>query len=157
MAQLLDDFRGITQELNKRGIEYAVCGGWAMAIHGFLRATLDIDLLILTDDLERAMAVARGQGFDIEGLPLNFDGGKIQIRRISKIDQKSKELITLDLILVTDVFQDVWRGRKKVIWNEGQYRVVSPKGLMKMKEMAGRPKDLIDLDYLRGLEHEDDD
>jgi len=51
MAGLLDEFVGITNGLNEHGIEYAVCGGWAMAVHGFLRATLDIDILILTEDL----------------------------------------------------------------------------------------------------------
>jgi hypothetical protein len=152
MAQILDDFIAITRELNQREIDYAVCGGWAMAIHGFIRATLDIDLLILIEDLDRAMDAARAVGFDIEGLPLNFGGGKTQIRRISKIDQKSKELITLDLILITEFFQDVWDDRKRVEWNEGEYHVVSVRGLSKMKETAGRPKDLIDLEYLKGLE-----
>lgn len=153
MAQILEDFIAITQALNQRDIDYAVCGGWAMAIHGFVRATMDIDLLILTKDLDRTMAVAREMGFDIEGLPLNFDGGKTQIRRISKIDTRSKELITLDLILVTDFLQDVWDGRKKVKWNEGEYRIVSAHGMSKMKTSAGRPKDLIDLEYLNSLEN----
>lgn len=153
MAQILEDFIAITQALNQRDIDYAVCGGWAMAIHGFVRATMDIDLLILTKDLDRTMTVAREKGFDIEGLPLNFDEGKTQIRRISKIDTRSKELITLDLILVTEFLQDVWDERKKVKWNEGEYRVVSVHGMSKMKTSAGRPKDLIDLEYLKNLEN----
>jgi hypothetical protein len=151
MAQLLDDFIGITHGLTAKGIDYAVCGGWAMAIHGFIRATLDIDLLIMTPDLDAAMDVAREQGFDIEGLPLHFDEGRTEIRRISKIDPRSKELITLNLILVTEILEDVWLGRSDVEWNEGEYKVVSADGMIKMKELAGRPKDLIDLDYLRGL------
>ncbi len=155
MAGLLDEFSGITHELNQRGISYAVCGGWAVAIHGFLRATLDIDLLILTSDLDQALEGAREKGFDIEGLPLNFDGGKTKIRRISKIDRHSKELITLDLILVTDIYKDVWEGRKRVIWNQGEYSIVSRNGLIKMKEISGRPKDLIDLDFLRGLDDDE--
>ena len=156
MAGLLSEFVGITRELNDRGIDYAVCGGWAVAIHGFLRATLDIDLLILTEDLEKAFNAAREKGFYIEGLPLNFDGGKTQIRRISKIDRESKELITLDLILVTNDYKDVWEDRRMVKWDQGEYKVVSRRGLIKMKEIAKRPKDLIDLDYLRGLKQDDD-
>jgi hypothetical protein len=53
MSTLLEEFKSITQALNDAGIDYAVCGGWAMAIHGLPRATIDIDLLILGDDLER--------------------------------------------------------------------------------------------------------
>jgi hypothetical protein len=85
MASLLVEFINITEGLNKRGIEYAVCGGWAMAIHGFIRATIDIDLLILNENLEAARETAIESGFDIEGLPLDFDGGKTKIRRLSKI------------------------------------------------------------------------
>lgn len=155
MAGLIQEFVNITQRLNDRGIDYAVCGGWAVAIYGSLRATIDIDLLILTEDLEKTIENARDLGFDIEGLPLNFDNGKTQIRRISKIDSASKELITLDLILVTDQYRDVWEGRKKVKWEHGDYRVVSVRGLKKMKQISGRPKDLADLDYLRGLDDED--
>ena len=128
-----------------------------MAIHGFLCATLDIDLLILTEDLDTVMAVARAVGYDVEGLPLNFDSGKTQIRRISRIDKDSKQLITLDLILVTETYADAWKTRKKVIWDGGEYSVVSKKGMERMKEIAGRPKDLIDLDYLRGLDDDPED
>ena len=152
MAALLDEFIGITEGLNKQGIRYAVCGGWAMAIHGFLRATLDIDILILADDLDAVREVAVGLGFDIEGLPLTFDGGRTEIRRISKVDSDTKELITLDMILVTAFMEDVWNGRQKVVWNNGEYSIVSRDGMRKMKEAAGRPKDLIDLEFLRGDE-----
>ena len=107
MASLLEEFVGITNALNSAAIDYAVCGGWAMAIHGFLRATTDIDLLILSDDLDKVREIAKGQGFDIEGPPLNFDGGKTK-SRISKINRESKALITLDMLLVTNALTDVW-------------------------------------------------
>lgn len=150
MSSLLEEFVGITKALNDSEIDYAVCGGWAMAIHGFLRATIDIDLLILSDDLNKVREIANGQGFDIDGLPLNFDGGKIKISRISKINRKSKSLITLDLLLVTDALSDVWAERQRVRWNQGEYWIVSRDGMIVMKEMARREKDLIDLEFLRG-------
>ncbi len=156
MAGLINEFTAITHEFNRQAIDYAVCGGWAVTIHGLARATLDIDLLILTEDLDKAIAAAKNIGFHIEGLPLNFDGGKTQIRRISKIDTESKELITLDLIVVGETYKEAWKGRRKVSWNNGDYKVVSVKGLIQMKEIAGRPKDLIDLYFLRGLEDDED-
>ena len=60
MATLLDEFRSITEALNDAGIDYAICRGWAMAIHGLPRATIDIDLLILGEDLERTWSLTRG-------------------------------------------------------------------------------------------------
>ena len=104
----------------------------------------------MSEDLNSIHEIALAQGFDIEGLPLNFDGGKTKIRRVSKIDEATKLLITLDLILVTDIYQEIWEGRRVVKWNNGEYRVVSTDGMIRMKEIAGRPKDRIDLDFLRG-------
>lgn len=98
MASLLEEFIGIVNSLNERRIDYAVCGGWAMAIHGFLRATTDIDIMVLAEDFEAARQAAIENSFDIDELPLDFDGGKTQIRRISKIDEATKTLITLDLL-----------------------------------------------------------
>ncbi|HQZ97441.1 MAG TPA: hypothetical protein PLP21_14060 [Pyrinomonadaceae bacterium] len=154
MASLLEEFIGIVNALNEQKIDYAVCGGWAMAIHGFLRATTDIDILILAEDLERVKTTAIELGFDIEGLPLNFDGGKTLIRRISKIDAETKTLITLDMILATEVYEKAWTGRRLVKWNNGEYRVVDTEGMIEMKERARRPKDLIDLEFLRGRGNE---
>lgn len=154
MAALIDEFVGIVESLNREGIDYAVCGGWAMAIHGRLRTTIDIDILILADDLDAAMKVARERGFDIEGLPLNFDGGNTQIRRISKIDKELKELITLDLLIVTPVYEAAWKTRRRTTWNQGEYRVVDVEGMIIMKELADRPKDREDLKFLRGEDEE---
>src|SRR5688500_5188825 len=72
MSTLLEEFKLITRALNDAGIDYAVCGGWAMAIHGLPRATIDIDLLILGDDLGRAWDLAKQHGYDVEGLPFHF-------------------------------------------------------------------------------------
>lgn len=150
MASLLEEFIGIVNSLNERRIDYAVCGGWAMAIHGFLRATTDIDIMVLAEDFEAARQAAIENGFDIDGLPLDFDGGETQIRRISKIDEATKTLITLDLIIATEIYETAWRGRRLVKWQNGEYRVVDRPGMIIMKERAGRPKDLIDLNYLHG-------
>src|SRR5215203_262955 len=108
MSSLLEEFVNFTEMLNRRNIGYAICGGWAMAIHGLPRATIDIDLLILGKDLERAWTLAKDHGYDVEGLPLHFDDGAIEIRRISKVGKESKKLYTLDFLLVTERLQEVW-------------------------------------------------
>jgi hypothetical protein len=154
MSTLLQEFANLTQTLNEKNIDYAVCGGWAMAIHGFNRATLDIDLLILSEDLEQVWETAQSFGYDVEGLPLHFDKGAIEIRRISKIDKESKILITLDFLLVTEALKDVWAGRRRTKWNKGEFWVVSREGMIFMKEISGRDKDLIDLNFLREVNDE---
>lgn len=154
VATLLDEFRSITAALNREGIDYAVCGGWALAIHGLLRATVDIDLLVLAEDLEKAFNVARSCGYNVEGLPLSFDNGAFELRRISKVDQDSRELITVDFLLVTEVYKDVWATKELTISEFGPMKVVSKAGLIKMKMLAGRDKDLLDIKELEANDSE---
>lgn len=44
---LRDEFLGVLDALTGAGLDHAVCGGFAVAIHGYPRLTQDIDLLIL--------------------------------------------------------------------------------------------------------------
>ena len=43
---LKDELFLIVETLERGGVEYALCGGMAVAVHGYVRATKDIDLLI---------------------------------------------------------------------------------------------------------------
>ncbi len=151
---LLDEFQGLITALEADGVEYATCGGIAMAIHGFVRATKDIDIVIRERDLDRAFAVARSRGYDIEGLPLNFRDEDIKIRRLSKIDDESKNLITLDYILVTGAMKEIWAGKQRVDWGSGRAWVVSREGLIKMKRLAGRDIDKVDISRLENPDEE---
>jgi len=153
MTTLLDEFRSITEALNDSGIDYAICGGWAMAIHGIPRATIDIDLLIRADDLEPAWLIAKNLGYDVEGLPLNF--GAIEIRRISKVESESRRLFTIDFLLVTPAIENVWKDRRVVDWEEGTTSVVSKAGLVTLKEISGRDQDLVDIKKLTESEKHD--
>ena len=67
MNDFVLELKNITDSLDEHGVEYAVCGGLSMAIHGFPRATLDIDILIRPESLEQAFSIAKELGFDIHG------------------------------------------------------------------------------------------
>jgi len=56
-------------------VDYALCGGVALAIHGVPRATQDIDLLVRPEDLSRLREVARMCGFVFESFPMDFASG----------------------------------------------------------------------------------
>lgn len=148
MATLLEEFTNLTNTLNERKIDYAVCGGWAMAILGFPRATIDIDLLILAENLDDVWKIAQDFGYNIEGMPLHFHDGKIEIRRISKVDRETKTLITIDFLLVTEAIKEVWQTRKTFEWNRGIINSVSKDGLIFLKKISGRLQDLADIERL---------
>jgi hypothetical protein len=148
MSDLLEELSNVTQSLEEAGIEYAVCGGLALSILGFSRATFDIDILIQADSLDRSYDIAKGLGFDIRGLDMSFKERAVEIRRVSKIDDEG-EVLSLDLLLVTPQVEDVWRSRRTVEWKGNPLSIVSKEGLIRMKELAGRHKDLIDIDWLK--------
>ncbi len=113
MATLLDELSQIISALEDGGIEYAVCGGLALAIHGFARATLDIDVLIRPESLEKAYEIGAENGFDIRGLDISFKERAVEIRRVSKIDDDG-EVLSLDFLLVTPQVEDVWETRETI-------------------------------------------
>ena len=152
MATLLQELAEIVSTLNTNGVEYAVCGGLALTIHGFPRATFDIDVLIKSDSLEIAYKLAAEKGYDIKGLDMSFKERAVEIRRVSKIDDDG-EVLSLDLLLVTPQVEDVWETREKLIWENRDLWIVSQEGLIKMKQLAGRAKDLIDIDRIQNEEN----
>ncbi len=154
MADIFDEFQGLTNKLNDKKIDYAICGGWAMAIHGAPRATVDIDLLVQTEKLSEVWKIAEELDYWVEGLPLSFDGGTIEIRRISKIDKETKTLFTIDFLLVTEGLKKVWETRENIDWEDGKVWTVSRDGLIFMKRISGRHKDLGDIETLTELENE---
>jgi len=154
MSSLLAEFVNFTETLNRKKIDYAICGGWAMAIHGLPRATVDIDLLVLTEDLNEVWNIAQNLGYDVEGLPLHFHDGAIEIRRISKIDKSSKRLFTLDFLLVTEQLKEVWENRELIKWEDGKTWTVSREGLIRLKKISGREQDLLDIKKLQEVEDE---
>jgi hypothetical protein len=58
MIDVYAELKRIINSLNENNVEYAVCGGWAMAIYGVPRATVDIDLLISEESLEKVFEIA---------------------------------------------------------------------------------------------------
>ncbi len=125
-----------------------------MAIHGLTRATIDIDLLVLSENLEDVWKIAIDFGYDVEGKPLHFGDGVIEIRRISKIEEESKRLFTIDFLLVTPGLQDIWEDRELIEWEDGEIWTVSRNGLIKLKTISGREQDLLDIKRLREAENE---
>lgn len=151
MAFLLDEFTKLVEAFDDAEIDYAVCGGLAMAIQGYPRATVDIDLMVLAESLDDAFRIAKERGFDIRGLDISFKDPIVEIRRVSKIIDQ--DVLCLDLLLVTDGVIDVWESRESVRYHGRPMSVVSRDGLIKLKKRAGRPQDLADI---HRIENEDD-
>ena len=143
---LLEDFRRLVAAFEAAGLEYAVVGALALAVHGFPRATTDIDLLIRKEDLPAALRVAATIGYRFPAEPMTFSNG-MEVQRVTKVE--AGDHLILDLLLVNEQSEDLWATRQRVASAQGAITVISREALVKMKAMAGRPQDLVDLQRLR--------
>lgn len=152
MLDLYEELSAIVDRFDERHIEYALCGGLAMAAWGFPRATIDIDLVIAPESLASAETVAESLGYSVRALPMTFSSGAIVIHRISKFDPEGGDVLMLDLMLVTPAIEDVWQGRQQVRWERGLISVVSREGLIKLKTFRSSGLDMDDIQRLKEAE-----
>jgi hypothetical protein len=152
---LLEELKSLTAKLHSDEIEYALCGGLAMAIYAMPRATLDIDIMIELGTLFRTKRTVEDLGFTLSGAPMEFHDGKVQIHRLCKIDAVSAEELVLDLLIVTPETRQVWESRLEVEWEGGTLSVVSPEGLITLKSFRNSGQDQDDIEYLRSITDED--
>jgi hypothetical protein len=142
------ELKDVTAALDASAVDYALCGGVALAIHGVPRATQDIDLLVRPNDLPRLREVARACGFVLESFPMDFASG-ITIQRFTKLIDGLP--LMLDALLVAGPLSYAWEGRQIAEIEGGQVRVVSRESLIALKLAAGRPQDLVDVQRLQDV------
>ncbi len=145
---LYSEFKQIIDALNREGVEYALCGGMAMAVYDLPRATMDIDLLVLVEDLEKAKSLAKECGYTIDTGLFPIAAAGSEIYRLAKLVGEDQDPLILDLLLVKGALGDVWAARCEMEWDGGRLNVVSREGLVKMKQLRGSRKDQDDIDFL---------
>ena len=149
MLDLYEELRILVGKLQESKIEYALCGGLALAVYGLPRATIDIDLLITKDSLPDVQTIAQKLRYTLKATPMEFAKGVIEIHRVSKIDPESGDLFSLDFLLVTPEIDSVWRSRREVEWEDGKLWLVSREGLITLKSLRGSGQDLDDIQRLK--------
>lgn len=150
MIDLLAELRRIVQALDDHGIDYALCGGVALAIYGIPRATIDIDLMILPPEVERAAGALEGLGYRLRAADMALGGGAVTITRVVKRDPDSEDVLMVDVLHVTENLKQVWQGRQRVAWDRGAVVTVSRGGLVSLKRIRGSGQDLDDIRSLTG-------
>ncbi len=152
---LIDELFRVTSALEANNVDYALCGGLAMAVHGQPRATVDIDLLVPAAQIADAVKAAATAGFDLdEGwLVLPPDPiGPQRLYRINKIE--GAEHLMLDLLESRDVDQDLLQDRERFDFQGRKLWAISRNSLLRMKSTSGRSKDKMDAEMLTGHEPE---
>ncbi len=65
---VFETMRRLAKQLEDEGIAYAVIGGMALAAHGYMRMTLDVDVLLTPEGLARFREKLVGRGY-VAGFP----------------------------------------------------------------------------------------
>jgi hypothetical protein len=137
----------LTQRLKQEKIPYALIGGLALAAHGFVRMTQDVDLLMTREGLERFKQKFSGRGY----LPA-FSGAQ-------KTFRDTETQVRIEILITGDYPGD---GKPKpiafpdpsVVFTErGGIRVVPMETLIELKLASGmsaphRLRDLADVQDL---------
>jgi len=133
--------------LNAHKVEFVIIGATAFPVHGYARATLDIDLFIRPEleNARRTLQALKEFGYDVTDL--NAD------------DLLSKKVLIRQYLLETDIhpfvqgvtFDRVWKNRVSGTYGNEKVYYASLDDLIMMKKAAGRPKDIEDLKFLLSL------
>src|SRR5512135_2610068 len=111
MIDLYEELKDLVRKLDESRVDYALCGGMALAIYGIPRATVDLDLLIRSEALEKVSQIARQRGYTFAARPMVVASGAILIHRFSKKDEETGFWVSLDFLLVTPGLEGVWKER----------------------------------------------
>lgn len=143
---LVDELHSIARTLREASVDYAVCGGIAVTIHGATRSTKDIDLLVPAAEVPRILELLRRIGYLFAALPMTFDAGTPRERHVQRVTKvEGAEHLIVDLIIADASLAGLLEGQEQIDLPEGTLSVVSRSTLLKMKRFAGRPQDLADV------------
>jgi hypothetical protein len=143
---LTDDFKEFLRLLNATRVDYLLVGGYAVGLHGYPRATVDLDVWVRAapDNAERIVQALRAFGFDLPALEPQLFLDPRRIVRFGTPPFRIEVMTSID-----GVDYDTCRRRASVFEVDGvSIPVISLDDLKTNKRAAGRNKDLADLDNL---------
>ena len=147
MFSIHAELRLLTAELHARRIPYALCGALALAVHGYPRATLDIDLLALEGSSGHILRCAREIGFTLPAAPMAFADDRVRIECLSKAFPGVEDVLMLDVLSLAPGIE-----REMTIvtaeWQGAHLRMVDRTSLVRLKMLRGSTQDRADVEKL---------
>ena len=140
------DFRDLLAEFNVQGVEYIIVGAHALAAHGHVRATKDLDVWV-RPHAENAKRVLRA--FKEFGAPLH-DLTEADLTNPGTMFQIGMPPLRIDIITMIDgvSFDEAWPARLLTKFVDQPVAVLSREHLIRNKRASGRTQDLADLEWL---------
>jgi len=141
------DTESLLKSLKDHKVQFVIIGATAFPVHGYSRATLDIDIFIRPErsSAEKTRSALEDFGYDVTDIAVD--------------ELLTKKILIRQYLVETDIhpyvkgvsFDTVWKNKVKAKFGETFVWFASLNDLIKMKRAAGRPKDREDLKYLLKL------
>jgi hypothetical protein len=142
------DWREWLESLNASGVEYVVVGGIALAHHGVVRYTGDIDVMVRAtpDNAERTLTALRGFGFGSLSLTVSDLSAPDRVVQLGFPPGRIDILTSIDGL----TWDEVNAGAVVGEYGGVPVRFISRADLIRNKRAAGRPQDIADIERLGG-------
>jgi predicted nucleotidyltransferase len=143
---LNNDYKEMLQCLSEENVKFLLVGAYALAVHGFPRATKDIDFFVWATP-ENAAGLIRALarfGAPMEGISASDFSSEGAIFQIGNSPRRIDIITTIDGIK----FERAYANRKLFSIEGLQIPVISLEDLIANKRASGRKQDLADVEKL---------
>ena len=145
-----EDYRDILAALVEQDARFLVVGAHALAVHGYPRATVDIDILIEStpDNARRVWQALAAFGAPLDDLDVTED----DLKRPNVVAQFGLPPNRIDILTgISGVsFADAWKNRVEAVVEGVPVAVLGLNELLANKNASGRDKDRADVKGLQG-------
>lgn len=143
---LTDDFKEFLRLLNANRVDYLLVGGYAVGLHGYPRATVDLDIWVRPnrDNAERILCALREFGFDLPELEPTLFTDPRSVVRFGVPPFRIEVMTSIDGV----EFERCRAQAAEFDLDDVRVPVISLADLKVNKRAAGRHKDLADLENL---------
>lgn len=146
------DFKELLLAFNEHNVEYLIVGAHALAAHGHVRATKDLDLWVRPEKWNAQKVLQALADF---GAPLS-DLTADDLSRKETIFQIGLPPLRIDIITNIDgvEFAEAWPDRLQTLFGGVPAFVLSRHHLIMNKKSAARLQDLADVQQLEATENQ---
>ena len=140
-----DDFAELVAALNQNKVEFVIVGAHAVAFHGYVRGTKDLDILIRStpENVPRVLGALKDFGFGSLGLKeADFTGDNVV-----QLGYPPNRVDLLSGISGVDT-EKVWKTRVKGTYQGYSAYFISRECLLENKRAADRGQDRLDVQEL---------
>ncbi|MCP4665574.1 MAG: nucleotidyltransferase family protein [Deltaproteobacteria bacterium] len=145
---VFEEFKRIVLELEEQKVRYVLVGGVAMAFYSEPRFTRDIDLLVDSDDFDKAKAILEKDGYFESASPWTFRNVAIELRRFLKVASPEDEMLIDILISKSEEVRRIIQNAIEAESEEGKVMLANKKDLIWLKRSRGSKQDLADIERL---------